>query len=500
MSARLSISLHAAGVRRGKHWALQPLDLELSAGQRWALVGGNGAGKTHLLKLLSTDLWPTPTGEERRSFRLGRTRIDEPQAKTLVAYLGPESQDKYTRLDWNFPVRDILIAGVQGTDIVLERADRAVRARVRALLRECALAHLASRRFLTLSYGQKRLVLLARTLARRPHWLLLDEPYNGLDERTRQRFDAILARARRRGQAWVVSAHRDEDIPAGTQRLVRLEDGRLLRRGIWRGGTIPRRRGSRTSATSHRVLREAGAEPGVLRAAGGGSTLISLRSASLYVDYHRVLEHVDWDLRRGEHWAVSGANGAGKSSFLRLLYGDLAPAHGGTILRAGFAAGTPIEEWKCCVGFVSPELQSDYAVDVSVRDLVISGRYASVGLNDAPDEQDVRAAQRWIAYFDLGALTSRRPRELSYGQLRRALLARALAAAPRLLLLDEPLTGLDAPQRAAMRSMLSNLMERGITLVMAVHHAEDLPTGITHVLHLHKRRAHARMLKPAKSV
>lgn len=507
MSERLSISLRAAGVRRGKRWVLEPVNLELRAAERWALIGGNGSGKTHLLKLLSTDLWPTPTGQERRTFRLGRRRIEEAQVKTLIAYLGAESQDKYARLDWNFRVRDILIAGAQGTDIVLHAPDRAVRARVRALLRECGLAHLAARRFLTLSYGQKRLVLLARSLARRPHWLLLDEPYNGLDVLTRRRFDAILARARRRGQAWMISAHRSEDIPAGTQRQAYLAEGRLVRVGrLRRAAAIPRataailaRRRAAADAVQAR-RRDAATVPPRSRVASPGSILISVRAAALHVDYHCVLRRFDWDLRRGEHWAITGPNGSGKSSLLRMLYGDLAPAHGGTLQRAGFPAGTPIEEWKKTVGFVSPELQSDYAIEVSVRDLIISGRYASIGLNEVASDADLRAVQRWIEYFELGDLTARRPRELSYGQLRRALLARALAAAPRLLLLDEPFTGLDASQRAAMRELLSNLMARGITLIMAVHHAEDLPAGITHVLRLHKRRAYARALKVANPV
>jgi molybdate transport system ATP-binding protein len=79
--------------------------------------------------------------------------------------------------------------------------------------------------------------------------------------------------------------------------------------------------------------------------------------------------------------------------------------------------------------------------------------------------------------------------ELSYGQLRRALIARAMAAQPQLLLLDEPLTGLDPKQRSAMKHLLERLMRRQVTVVAAVHHAEDLPRGMTHQLHLHKRHA-----------
>ena len=142
------------------------------------------------------------------------------------------------------------------------------------------------------------------------------------------------------------------------------------------------------------------------------------------------------------------------------------------------------------MGYVSPELQADYAVDVRLKDLVASGRYASIGLVDAPTAADLRTALRWLKLFRLLSVAGRRPRELSYGQLRRALIARALAAEPRILLLDEPLTGLDPRQRAIVKGVLERLMRRQLTLVITVHHAEDLPRGITHSLRLHQRRAY----------
>ena len=226
-----------------------------------------------------------------------------------------------------------------------------------------------------------------------------------------------------------------------------------------------------------------------LPAPAGGKTLVKLTNVDLYVEYRPVLRAVDWQLRAGEHWAVFGANGAGKSSFLKLLYGDLSPALGGHIERDGLPRGAPIAAWKRQVGFVSPELQSDYSIDASLLDLVASGRYASIGLVDPPGAQDRRRALHWLRFFDLLDVVELRPRELSYGQLRRALFARALAGDPRLLLLDEPLTGLDPQQRAAMKRFLQRLMGLGVSLVMAVHHAEDLPKGITGALRLHKRRA-----------
>ena len=372
------------------------------------------------------------------------------------------------------------------TEILLSPVTREQRRIVAATLRDCGLLRLASRNFLSLSYGQKRLALLARTLVRKPHWLLLDELYNGLDERFRRKVDAILLRARQRGQSWMVAAHRVADIPRGTRRLLHLEGGRVV-------ATRTLNARARTVA----ALREPAASPPPVSRARrsvvpvGAPTLLQLSNASLYVDYRCVLRRLNWRVQHGEQWVVMGANGSGKSSLLRLLYGDLAPALGGAIERGGFVRGTPIELWKQTVGYISPELQSDYAIDVSILDLVASGRHASIGLNDAADAQDLHAAKLWLGYFHLTAVAQRRPRELSYGQMRRALFARAMAAAPRLLLLDEPLTGLDTQQRHLMRELLSGLMARGITLVMAVHHAEDLPAGITHALHLHNRQARA---------
>ena len=128
-------------------------------------------------------------------------------------------------------------------------------------------------------------------------------------------------------------------------------------------------------------------------------------------------------------------------------------------------------------------------MDVTVLGLVTSGRYASIGLAESPTADDRRAALRQLKFFRLLSLARRKPRELSYGQLRRALIARAMAGGARLLLLDEPLTGLDPRQRAVMKALLERLMRRQLTVIIAVHHAEDLPRGMTHGLRLRRRRA-----------
>jgi molybdate transport system ATP-binding protein len=500
MTSRLAMSLRAVSVRRGDKWVLRDISWRLRPGERWVLLGDNGAGKTQLLKLLCGDVWPTPGGSAKppragtaradgRYYRLGRRPVDLIEAKPRIAYIGAEQQDKYARYGWNLRVRDLIATGLHRTDLLLLPVTTLEAKRVTAALRACGLHRHAAREFLSLSYGQKRVTLLARALAADPDWLLLDEFYNGLDAGFRRRIDRLLAAAVRRGQSWVATAHRASDVPRATRCMLELADGRVhvvqrlrpsdlerLTQQAGEGTRNPRQAGRRVTATS--------------AATAGGSVLLRLSRADLYVDYRPVLLDVDWQLRSGEHWAVFGANGAGKSSFLKLLYGDLSPALGGRIERAGFPAGTPISEWKRQVGYVSPELQSDYAINVTVFDLVASGSYASIGLVNEATARDRRAANHWLRFFGLLSVARRRPRELSYGQLRRALFARAMATnAARILLLDEPLTGLDPKQRAIMKRLMERLMKR-LTVVVAVHHAEDLPRGMTHALRLHNRHAY----------
>jgi molybdate transport system ATP-binding protein len=205
----------------------------------------------------------------------------------------------------------------------------------------------------------------------------------------------------------------------------------------------------------------------------------------VFRDYREVLHDLDWTLARGEHWSLTGANGTGKSTLIALLYGDLSPAHGGRVERAGLARGEPIELWKARVGLVSPELQATYAATrCTLRELIVSGLHSSIGLNQPVTRAEAALALRVATALGLQVMLERGPRELSYGQLRAALFARAFTRSRELWLLDEPFDGLDAQVRTVIEQRLRSAIRSGAQVVVATHHREDVPDYVTRELEL----------------
>jgi molybdate transport system ATP-binding protein len=469
--------------------ALNEVTFALRAGERWALVGPNGSGKTLLLKLLRGDMWPTPTGHESRTYCFGGEQSDQPAGyKERIAYVGPERQDRYVRYEWNHTVTQVVTTGMFDEEIPRTQPNARQRQRVASLMRQLQLWSLRNRGFLTLSYGQRRRALIARALAGEPIVLLLDEVFNGLDSVSARIVRKALGRTRGVGSTWILTTHRAQDVPATITHVARMAKGKLELAAPLQ--TIKRERVTKNSLRSSLSPRRAPLKPlRVKIEKDSAKPLVELRDVDLYRDYRLVLRDVNWTIARGEHWAIMGRNGSGKSTLLKLLYGDLHPRLGGEIERAGVPFGTPIAEWKQRVGFVSPELQADYFLARDIEEIVISGRYASVGLNEAATKADKTAARRWLKFFGLQRIAHRGPRTVSYGQMRLALLARAMINDPELLLLDEPCTGLDVETRAMVLKLLDRLAKCGVQLVMAVHDQTDTPDCVRHLLRIERGRA-----------
>ena len=203
--------------------------------------------------------------------------------------------------------------------------------------------------------------------------------------------------------------------------------------------------------------------------------LLALDRVTVLRGGREIVSGLTWTVRPGEHWVVTGENGAGKSTLLSLAAGDLFPASG----RIGrFGSFKPLSLWtiRQRAALVSFDLDVLHDRAITGREIVISGMRGHIGLHESvtAQEEEKRAAAMLLD-MGLSGLAERTADTLSTGELRRLLLARALAGDPELLLLDEPFAGLDAASRADMRHSLVLAAERGQTIIMASHHADDLP-------------------------
>ena len=214
-----------------------------------------------------------------------------------------------------------------------------------------------------------------------------------------------------------------------------------------------------------------------------------------------VLGPLDWVVAAGEHWHVAGPNGAGKSTLSGVAVRRSFTRGRRTPPAAWSPPGTPVAEWKDTVGLVSPELQSRMAaLQCTAEEIVISGLHSSIGLDEPPTARERALARRWLDRVGIGGLGGRRPRELSYGQLRRVLFARALVRGRRLLLLDEHLDGLDAEVRTLVAKKIEAAVRAGTQVVLAHAHAEDVPAFVTRRLELGlPRRRRVTASGPAES-
>jgi molybdate transport system ATP-binding protein len=221
--------------------------------------------------------------------------------------------------------------------------------------------------------------------------------------------------------------------------------------------------------------------------------LVRLDNVDVALAGKTILRGVSWRLRSGEHWAILGENGSGKSTLLRLIRGELwpEPGHGRRVYALDGAEQTTAVGVKESMACVSPELQQRYLQQewrLTGRQVIESGfgggdyRYQPLKAG-----QQKRAA-RMARLLGVEQLLGRNAQELSTGELRRVLIARALVAAPRVLVCDEICDGVDAAARAGLLATLDRVARNGTQLLFTTHRAEELVPAIRHRLVLERGR------------
>ena len=208
---------------------------------------------------------------------------------------------------------------------------------------------------------------------------------------------------------------------------------------------------------------------------------LELEAVSVRYDGTPALDNVSLQVRRGDQVAVVGPNGAGKSTLFNVITGILRPQQG-VVRIAGSGPSRHI-----CVGYVPQRNRIDWRFPVNVADVVMMGRVGKVGMLHRPGRADRRHVQDALAQVDMLSFAHRQIGELSGGQQQRVFLARALAQEAELLLLDEPLAGLDIPSQEAILRILGQMRSAGLTLLVATHDLNQAAEQFDQMILLNRR-------------
>jgi molybdate transport system ATP-binding protein len=467
---RVDAALNEKTILRDVNWALR-------AGEHWSVTGANGSGKSTFLRLLRGDVAPAPRRGER-IYRLdGAPQFTAVGVKEQIALVSPELQERYLRQEWQLTARAVIHTGFAQSDLLYVKLTRDQKARCEALAERLHIAPLLTRDMQTLSTGELRKVLIARALVGHPKILLLDEVCDGLDAAFRREMLAFIDDIARHGTQIIYTTHRaDEALPSITHEA-RFERGRLIKTG------------DRHSAKPQRASHEIRSVKRPMESpAGEGELLIEIEHADVFLGRKKTLHNISWQLRSGENWVVLGGNGAGKTTFLKLVASELYPAVGARVTRFGLAPDDTIWDLRRRIGVVSPLLQTHYRELLTAEQVVASGFFSSVGLMDEVTPPQRRRVRELLEQFDLTALAKKAMDQLSFGELRKILTLRALVHRPQLLVFDEPFDGLDSESRREFAAALERVAAAGTQLLIVTHHLDDLPACMNKGLFLEEGR------------
>lgn len=450
--------------------------LQIQSGDSWAFVGANGSGKSALARALAGDL--TLLQGKRQSDFHDIVRISFEQLQKLVS-------DEWQRNNTDLLSPDEDDTGRTTAEIIQEEVQDP--ARCQQLAAQFGITPLLARRFKYLSTGETRKTLLCQALMSQPDLLILDEPFDGLDVSSRAQFATLLAELSQQGYTLVLVLNRFDEIPDFIQQVGVLADCTLTSQGrreqVMAQALVAQL--AHSENLSGLTLPET-EDPTQKTALPADRPLIVLRDGVVSYNDRPILNQLSWQVNPGEHWQIVGPNGAGKSTLLSLITGDHPQGYSNDLTLFGRRRGSGETIWdiKRHIGYVSSSLHLDYRISSSVRNVILSGFFDSIGIYQAVSDRQQKLTTQWLDLLGLGGSQADAPfHSLSWGQQRLALIARALVKHPALLILDEPLQGLDPLNRQLVRRFIDVLIQQGATQLLFVsHHAEDAPQCITHRL------------------
>ncbi len=445
------------------------------------IIGPNGAGKTSLAKVLEEG-WNYMTNhlESANGKKLKIKRVEFNDIHTLSAYKGEYYQQRFEST-FNDDIPTV-------AEILGERVHTDLWRDISATL---GIEYITSRRTNYLSSGEMRKLLISSILFEQPDLLILDNPYIGLDAPSRTVLDQALRSIADGGVSVLLLVGCPDDIPDCASTAIPVRN-MTLEKPLQRTDdmTLDEFRNQFvqlfdfTDPHEDTSLYQSQIHPDT----EVGEEIVKLVNCQVRYGKSTLLNDVSWSIRRGECWSLAGPNGSGKSTLLSLINADNPQGYSNEIYLFGHRRGSGESIWdiKSNIGYISPERHLYFnAYNSTVIDVVVGGlKDALTQYRPATDEQ-TRLAMKWLEQLKISHLAHRKFSSLSFGEQRIALLARTLIKAPQLMILDEPLHGLDAANKQRVNRIIDRMVKTNhSTLIYVTHYENEIPECVKYAKRL----------------
>jgi molybdate transport system ATP-binding protein len=460
-----------------EHFHLNIDFLRVKPLQHTVVLGPNGSGKSALAA------WVAGEGEWLDGQRQVTANIAwvwvEQQQGLIEAEKQKDCADILDIIPVPTTVHQILFEGLSPNEIDLTLVKRVTDV--------FSLAGMLQRPFRALSTGETRKLLLAKALLSQPELLILDEPWDGLDQQACADFNGLLLEISTE-TTFILVLNRLSEVPSFCQQLVLMQSGAIQWQTPINDDLAEQL--SHIEQLQHMqqqdlVLPDKDSDSFAPHPLDANAPLVKLINVKVNYGENIVFRNLNWTIQAQQHWQVTGPNGSGKTCLLNLITGDHPQCYVNDIYVFGYQRGSGESIWqiKQYIGYVSNGFHLDYRVNCSLLHVVLSGFYDSIGMYQQATKNQIALAEQWLALMGLEKQAATPFQELSFGDQRLVLLARAMVKHPALLILDEPCNGLDDINRLKMLALIDLLAREGCTTLLYVdHHQEDAIPSIKHQL------------------
>lgn len=483
------------GVPRMPEWRLaEPVDFQLCDGEHIAVVGPNGGGKSMFVDML-TGRHPLLMNPPEYDFTPSIKPFVSDNIKhiTFRDCYGGDNEHTYflqqrwnqTEIDESTPTVESLLEEAYALSGIDSHEHRQLQKHLYTLFH---LDSLLDKYIISLSSGELRKFQLTKVLLTDPRVLIMDNPFIGLDAETRAQLAHLLKTlASERALQIILVLSKEDDVPDFITHVVEVKDSivhpkKTLQTWFEQKAELPSKMLDNEKEKAILSLPYFNNEYQT-------EQVIDMKDVSIRYGNRTILKDLCWNVKNGERWSLSGQNGSGKSTLLSLVCADNPQSYACDISLFGIPRGSGESIWdiKRHIGYVSPEMHRAYNRDIPAIKIVASGLKDSVGLYVNPSEEDYEKCRFWMWVFGIEKAEQRTFLKLSSGEQRLVLLARAFVKDPQLLILDEPLHGLDTANRQLVKEIVDVFAQRkNKTLIYVTHYQEELPTCINHHLQLTK--------------